>query len=441
MTAAPSKTSVAIACGGTGGHLYPGLAIAGQLCERGCAVTLFVSPKNVDQQAVKGIEGMEVVTLPAVAFQGGSRLAFFRTSLQSYRTLKARFRQGAFCEPVPERGIHSASPCSRDGASTRSEFRAPVHGPQTRPTHHGDLETVTAPEAALSMGGFTSAPVLLAARRRGAAIFLHESNAIPGRANRLLSWFADQAFVGFPAAAKRLPRCQTMVTGTPVRPQFLPRNATASRLELGLHPDRPVVLVVGGSQGASGLNETVIAALPLFAKLQPDAQWIHLTGPRDLDKVKAAYAAARLPAIVLDFFDAMEVALGAATVAVSRSGASCLAELAAMRVPAVLVPFPAAADNHQWHNARSFEETGAARLLEQKRANAETLTRVVGGLLDQPDVRDRMKSALARRHTPGVAADIAEAILKTITARRERAVQSAHKPGACSCGCHASVVS
>ncbi len=392
MTAVPTRMSVAIACGGTGGHLFPGLAVAAQLRERNGNVTLLISPKEVDQQAVKGVEGMEVVTLAAVAFQGGSRLAFFRTSLQSYRTLRQRFRE--------------------------------------RP-----------PQAALSMGGFTSAPVLLAARRSGAAIFLHESNAIPGRANRLLSWFADQAFVGFPDAAKRLPHCQTLVTGTPVRPQFQPRSAAASRLELGLHPDRPVVLVVGGSQGASGLNQAVIAALPLFAKLQPDAQWIHLTGPRDAVVVKAAYAAARLPAVVLDFFDAMEVALGAASVAISRAGASCLAELAAMRVPAVLMPFPAAADNHQWHNARCFAETGAARLLEQKFATPETLTRLVCEFLTEPAAGEQTKSALARWHKPGVAADIAEAILKTVAEKRSRTASAARRPGACSCACHSSMVS
>ena len=410
MTVSPSRISVAIACGGTGGHLFPGMAVAERLRERDCAVTLCVSPKDVDQQAVRGLEGMEVVTLPAVAFQSGSRLAFFRSSLESYRALKARFGQ----RPPVEASAARSPGLSRPGA---------------------------APDAALSMGGFTSAPVLLAARRCGAVIFLHESNAIPGRANRLLSWFADQAFVGFPAAARRLRRCRTVVTGTPVRPQFAPRNAAASRLELGLHPDRPVVLVVGGSQGASGLNDAVTAALPLVAKLEPDTQWIHLTGPRDVEKVKLAYAAARLPAIVLGFFDAMEVALGAATVAVSRSGASCLAELAAMRVPAVLVPFPSAADNHQWHNARHFEATGAARLLEQLSVTPETLTRTLGELLHQPAALDQMRAALARWHKPGVAADIAEAMLETVVARRARAMRSASRPGACSCGCHAAPIS
>lgn len=371
MTDARPTTSVAIACGGTGGHLFPGLAVAGQLRERNCDVTLLVSPKDVDQQAVKAVEGMKVVTLPAVGFQGGSRLAFFCGLARSYRAARKLFRD-------------------------------------------------TQPHAALGMGGFTSAPPLWAARRCGAATFLHESNAIPGRANRWLAWMVDRAFVGFPSAVARLRGRDAVVTGTPVRPQFGPRPAGPCRLALGLHPDRSTVLVVGGSQGATGLNEAVLAALPRFAELAPDSQWLHLTGPRDTEKVRAAYAAVRLPAIVLPFFDAMDLALGAASVVISRAGASSLAEQAAMRVPAVLVPFPAAADNHQWHNARGFAETGAARLLEQRHATPAALTQLVGELLRDPATGNRMREALARWAAPRAAADVAELILEFTTQTRRR---------------------
>lgn len=384
------KPSVAIACGGTGGHLFPGLAVAEQLRVRSVAVTLLISPKEVDQQAVKKMRGwrmeageaqscatpsgsqhsassLSIFTLPAVAFQSGSRLAFFRGFAQAYRACRKLFREQAV-------------------------------------------------QAVLGMGGFTSAPPLLVGRRGGAVTFLHESNVIPGRANRWLAWLVDGAFVGFPAAAKRLSRrAGIVVTGTPVRSQFEPAPPAVSRLALGLHPDRLVVLVVGGSQGARGLNAAVLAALPLLAQAAPDTQWIHLTGPHDLEEVKAAYATVRLPAIVLPFFDGMDVALSAATVAVSRAGASALAELAAMRVPAVLVPFPQAADNHQWHNARAFEQSGAARLLEQKSATPERLVQVIRDLLADIGAREQARAALAAWHTPHAAADIAEAILKTVS--------------------------
>jgi UDP-N-acetylglucosamine--N-acetylmuramyl-(pentapeptide) pyrophosphoryl-undecaprenol N-acetylglucosamine transferase len=380
MTDAAEKISVAIACGGTGGHLFPGLAVAEQLRERACDVALLVSPKDVDQQAVKAAPGLRVVTLPAVAFQTGSRLDFFRGSVKSYRAAKKLFHERR-------------------------------------------------PHAALGMGGFTSAPPLLAARRCGAATFLHESNAVPGRANRWLAWVVDRAFVGFPSAAAQLHGRNTVVTGTPVRPQFEPGFAAPNRLVLGLHPDRPLLLVVGGSQGASGLNDAVIAALPRFAELEPETQWMHLTGPRDVEKVKAAYAAARLPAVVLPCFEAMDMALAAASVVISRAGASVLAEIAAMRVPAVLVPFPAAAGNHQWHNAHCFEETGAARLLEQSLATPEALTRVVRELLNDATAGDRIRSALIRWQAPRAASDIAEMILHSVTEARKRGLGASGDAG------------
>jgi UDP-N-acetylglucosamine--N-acetylmuramyl-(pentapeptide) pyrophosphoryl-undecaprenol N-acetylglucosamine transferase len=382
---------VAIACGGTGGHLFPGLAVAEQLRQRDCAVTLLISPKEVDQLAVKSAQGMHVETLPAVALQSGSRLAFFRGFAQSYRAAKKLFR------------------------------KAP-------------------PTAALGMGGFTSAPPLLAARSRGAALFLHESNAIPGRANRWLSWIVDHAFVGFPAAKSRLHGRNVTVTGTPIRSGFAPRPAGPARLELGLHPDRPMVLVVGGSQGATGLNDAVLAALPSLAKQQPEAQWIHLTGQRDVEKVRSAYAAEQLPAIVLPFFETMDLALAAASVVVSRAGASCLAELAAMRAPAILVPFPAAADNHQWHNAHEFERTGAVRVLEQKLATPEALCRMIGELLDDPTARERSRSMLAGWHRPGAAAEIAELIVQRVSEKDPRAELAARPVASTGIVRHSSVI-
>ncbi len=378
-----SPLTVAIACGGTGGHLFPGLAVAEELRRRDCAVTLLVSPKAVDQQAVQGIDDLTVVTLPAVAFQRGSRLAFFRDSVRAYRELRAAW------------------------------YRSETAG----------LKAGATPHAALGMGGFTSVAPLLAARRGGAATFLHEANAIPGRANRLLSRMVDQSFVGFPTAGHRLRGPRALVTGTPVRSVFVaagraPQSQTTRRLTLGLHPDRPVALVVGGSQGARGLNDAVRAALPVLAQRAPEMQWIHLTGAHDVETVKAAYAAARLTAIVLPFFDAMDVALGAASVCISRAGASFLAEVTTLRVPAVLVPLPTAADNHQWHNARQLAADGAACLLEQAWATPESLAGAVCGLVNNPAAAAQMRAAQERWQSPRAAADVAEALLRGIAKRQ-----------------------
>ncbi|MDB6121918.1 MAG: UDP-N-acetylglucosamine--N-acetylmuramyl-(pentapeptide) pyrophosphoryl-undecaprenol [Pedosphaera sp.] len=360
---------IAIACGGTGGHLFPGLAVAEQLIQRGCTVTLLISPKEVDQQAVKAASGMQVATLPAVGLGRGSRIAFVRGFIQSTFAARKLFKQ--------ER-----------------------------------------PEAVLAMGGFTSAPPVVAAKAMGVPTFLHESNTIPGRANRWLSRIVKEAFIGFPEAALRLHTWHAKATGTPVRPQFRPSDSAVCRVALGLNPDKPVLVVTGGSQGASGLNDMVISALPMLVKLVPGLQLVHLTGPNDVEKVEKACTANGIKAFVRPFFAEMNVALGAASAVISRAGASSLAELAAMHVPSVLVPFPAATDNHQYYNALAFQKTGAAHLLEQKSANPETLAKLIAELIQVPGVREKMCEALGQWHAPRAAEQIAESIMKAITDRR-----------------------
>jgi UDP-N-acetylglucosamine--N-acetylmuramyl-(pentapeptide) pyrophosphoryl-undecaprenol N-acetylglucosamine transferase len=377
---APTKPLVAIACGGTGGHLFPGVAVAEQLSLRGCDVALLISPKEVDQQAVKNALGMEVVTLPAVAMTRGKLGSFVSGFWRSYRAARRLFN------PRP-------------------------------------------PQAVLAMGGFTSAPPILAGKACGAATFLHESNTIPGRANRWIAHLVTQAFVGFPTAAGRLHHTNILCTGTPVRPQFQPGDASAARVALGLHPLRPLVLVTGGSQGASGVNDLVLRALPQLLHAAPELQFIHLTGPSDVEKVQAGYALHQAKALVQPFLTEMELALGAATVAVSRAGGSSLAELAAMRLPAVLIPYPAAADNHQFHNARVFSDIGAALMLEQKSATAEQLASHVLSLINDKAAHTAMAKALERWDAPHAAELIAERMLAMLEAISPGRWQTAAPPG------------
>ena len=361
------KPLVAIACGGTGGHLFPGVAVGEQLLLRGCDVTLLVSPKEVDQHAVTSALGMKVATLPAVGMTRGKLLQFAAGFWNSYRAAKQLFRDRR-------------------------------------------------PQGVLAMGGFTSAPPVLAGRACGAATFLHESNTIPGKANRWLAHFVDQAFVGFPTAAGRLHHTNILCTGTPVRPQFQPAEPASCRMALGLAPERPVLLVMGGSQGASGINDLVLQALPALLKASPDLQFIHLTGPGDVAKVQSGYDALKARAVVRPFLTEMELALGSANVAVSRAGGSSLAEMAAMRLPSVLIPYPTAADNHQLHNASAFAETGAALLLEQKGATGEALGALVLRLLTDQPSRTAMSKALDQWHHANAAELIAERMIARMEA-------------------------
>jgi UDP-N-acetylglucosamine--N-acetylmuramyl-(pentapeptide) pyrophosphoryl-undecaprenol N-acetylglucosamine transferase len=386
------KPFIAIACGGTGGHLFPGLAVAEQLRQRGCAVALLISPKDVDQQAVKDVRDVEIFKLPAVGLQNRNYFSFAISFWKSFRLAGKIFKNRR-------------------------------------------------PQAVLAMGGFTSAPPILAARSSGAKTFLHESNTIPGRANRFLSGFVDEAFVGFPEASSRLKAGKITTTGTPVRRQFFTSETPAEdgarsascRVALGLEPDRPVILVVGGSQGATGLNEMILSVLPLLAA--KNWQSLHLTGANDFEKVKSAYTAHGIRAVVKPFLGEMDLALGAATACVSRSGASSLAELAAMRLPALLVPFPAAADNHQFFNATAFERTGAAKLLEQKNSTPEKVAAALNEMVENHEARSKMQSALAQWHTPKAAELIAENMLQSIARQRQKVVPRAHKHN-CGCGAH-----
>jgi UDP-N-acetylglucosamine--N-acetylmuramyl-(pentapeptide) pyrophosphoryl-undecaprenol N-acetylglucosamine transferase len=332
------------------------------LAGSGCDISLLISPKEVDQQAVQSASGFEVLTLPAVGLVDGQFGPFVRGFWQSYRVARQRFKE--------------------------------------RP-----------PQVVLAMGGFTSAPPILAGNGVGAATFFHEANSVPGRANRWLAPFVDAAFVAFPSAARRL-HCNTVTTtGTPVRRQFHSLDPEACRASLGLDSGRPVLLVMGGSQGASAVNHLLAQSLALLSAQSPDLQFLHLTGASDFTKICDAYAAHKLKAVVRPFLAEMELALGAATVAISRAGASSLAELAAMRVPVVLIPYPSAADNHQFYNAWAFVETGAARMLEQEKATPELLAEMVKGLMEKPDLRAGMKEALAQWHHSDAAGQIAAQIL------------------------------
>lgn len=367
MTAAVPQLLVAIACGGTGGHVFPGLAVGRELQQRGCAVLLLISPKQVDQQAVAPAPGLAVATLPAVGLTRGNVLRFAIGFARSFR-------------------------------EARSLFRA------------------QAPGAVLAMGGFTSAPPVLAGKARGAATFLHDSNSVPGRANRWLARVVDQAYVGFPQAAARLHSRDVVPTGTPVRPELLQVDRAAARRALGLDPNRPVLLVTGGSQGATAVNRLMAEAAPRIAEQLPELQFVHLTGSHDEAGVRAAYARHHLAACVRAFLPEMAQALAAATVAVSRAGGSSLAELAAVRLPALLIPFPAAADDHQLYNAKAFADTGAALMRTQTELTVSNVTVELLHLLRDESRRAAMQQALQRWESPRAAAAIADRILAWLQA-------------------------
>ena len=307
---------VLIACGGTGGHLFPGLAVAEMLAGRRHEVKLLVSEKAVDQAAL-GTAAITVRSISAVGYSGVRGL-------------------GRFCVRLARAVGDCLEECR--------QFE---------------------PDAVLGMGGFTSAPAVLAAgwRRRGVKL-IHESNAVPGKANRWSGKLADHIAVGVPDCAKFFGRTPVTVTGTPIRQTLRHGKLAGAHGRLGLDPQRLTVLVMGGSQGARAINEAVVATLPDLADWKTRAQFVHLSGPRDEALVRAAYAEAGFPANVMSFCSEMEWPYSAADLVIGRSGAATLTELAVFGLPSILLPYPQAAGNHQWYNAKVFERIGAARLAE-----------------------------------------------------------------------------
>lgn len=346
-----------IACGGTGGHLFPGLAVAEELRAAGHNVMLLVSEKEIDARALAAFPDIPRETLPSTGLP----------SLLSPAALKFALRL-----------LSSYRKCS--GLCTR--FR---------------------PDAVLGMGGFTSIAPMAAAWRHGTPAFLHDSNAIPGKANRLGARFCRKILLGFKDCARHFPNQPVEVTGTPIRRE-LSGNAPAksdARRTLGLNPDRRTLLVMGGSQGAAGINKLMGEAASDLRDV--DLQVIHLSGARDAEKLRASYATAGIVAAVLPFCDRMHEVYAAADIVVSRSGAASLNELSWFGLPSVLVPYPHAAEDHQTLNARIFERAGAATIFPEKDAAGASLAAVLKSLL-APGASLESMAAAARSLAPRDAA-------------------------------------
>ena len=356
----------AIACGGTGGHLFPGLAVAEVLRARGHEVLLFISEKEVDSRALQNHPDLPRQKLPSIGLPSVVSPAL----IAFLGRLRASLRK-----------------CSQ------------VYGEGR-------------PDAVLGMGGFTSIAPLIAAWRRGIPAFLHESNAIPGKANRLAARFCRMVLLGFGDCARHFPKCPTLVTGTPIRRELTEGvpGAQEARRKLGLDADRRTLLVMGGSQGAAGINVLMTRAAPRLATRA--LQVIHLAGERDEGVVRAAYDDAGLSAAVLPFCDRMQDVYPAAYFALSRSGAASLGELSWFGLPSVLVPYPHAAEDHQTWNAQIFVRAGAARMLPEKGATGEGLARVLGELLDSPAALGEMSVAAARLIPRDAAARVADALME-----------------------------
>lgn len=353
--------NVVIACGGTGGHLFPGLAVAEVLQARGHQSLIFISQKEIDAVAVRDYAGrFRFEKLPSIGMPrvfSPAMLGFARGFAQSMARCRRYYR----------------------------EFR---------------------PQAVLGMGGFTSTAPLFAGRMAGLPTFVHESNAIPGKANLFNARLARVVLLGFEECAKRFPPgTRTEVTGTPIRDGLGERiSATDAQAKFGLHEGttKKTLLVMGGSQGAHGINHAVVQASPAWKSL---LQVIHFTGASDEQMVRDEYARNGVGAYAAAFHHRMQEAYSAADFVIARSGAASLSELAYFGLPSLLIPYPSAAEDHQTLNAQIFTRAGAAIMLEESETTADTLASITLETMQSPARLSEMAAA-AKRLAPTDAASL-----------------------------------
>jgi UDP-N-acetylglucosamine--N-acetylmuramyl-(pentapeptide) pyrophosphoryl-undecaprenol N-acetylglucosamine transferase len=266
------------------------------------------------------------------------------------------------------------------------------------------------PDAVLGMGGFTSTAPILAGRMRKVPTFVHESNAIPGKANRLNARLVTRVLLGFKECERYLPAQKCEVTGTPIRASLARRkDKTEALATFGLTPGRPTLLVMGGSQGAQGINRSLQNALPQLAGHA--LQVIHLTGKQDEQIMRESYAAAGIPAFVAAFHHRMEEAYSAADFCIARSGAASLTEVSHFALPSVLIPYPHAAEDHQTLNAKIFAQAGAAELLNEHEITGELLAKKLRWFLDEPTRLSEMAARAASLAPRDAAERVVEAML------------------------------
>ena len=280
---------------------------------------------------------------------------------------------------------------------------------------HGLCRSVSAvrgfePQAVFCTGGYVSGPIGIAAWLLRVPLVLHEQNSLPGLTVRVLSHAAVQVNAGFEEARRRVGGRERMRAGNPTRGGLDRMDRGEARGRFGLDPGRWTLLVVGGSQGARGINLALAEALP--ALMERDMQVIWQSGRPDYETVSAAAAAYSDRVAVRVFIDDMAAAYSAADLAVTRAGGMTLAELARYGVPAVLVPLPTAAENHQEHNARSLVRSGAARMVRQADLDGKVLETVVSTLMEAPQTLAAMGEASRKLAAPDAADRIVTAMVR-----------------------------
>jgi UDP-N-acetylglucosamine--N-acetylmuramyl-(pentapeptide) pyrophosphoryl-undecaprenol N-acetylglucosamine transferase len=359
---------VIFAGGGTGGHLYPAIAVATELrARRPDAQISFAGTAR----------GIEARVIPLEGFQ----LDVIRSGGLKGKSIADRARGAAL---VP--------------ASLLDAWR---------------IVSARRPDLVVGVGGYSSGPVVFVAWLRRVPAMLLEQNAVPGLTNRLLAPFVRAAAVTYESTAAFF-GAKAFISGNPVRPEFFARAGSSSESGVDEHASITRVLVFGGSQGAHAINVAMVAAAPELAHLGPGLHLTHQTGERDVAMVRDAYRDAGLQAVVEPFLYDMGRRLGDADLVVCRAGATTIAELTAAGRPAILVPLPSATDDHQRRNAEALAARGAAEVLLQADMTGPVLASRIGALAADRGARARMGAAAQALARPDAARAIVDRALELV---------------------------
>jgi UDP-N-acetylglucosamine--N-acetylmuramyl-(pentapeptide) pyrophosphoryl-undecaprenol N-acetylglucosamine transferase len=355
--------SVLIAGGGTGGHLYPGIAVARALLARvpDAQLTFVGTAAGIESRVVPR-EGFTLEVIRSAGLKGKSL-------------------------PSLMRGLALLPASAIDAWQVISRRR---------------------PSVVIGVGGYSSGPVVALAAARGIPTLLMEQNAVPGLTNRLLASMVSAAAVTYDEGRAAF-GAKAFVAGNPVRPEFFRGEAYG---EHSSPPGAARVLVFGGSQGAHAINMAMVEAAPRLAAAAPAVAITHQSGERDLEMVRDGYRRAGLEARVEPFLFAMDREMNAADLVICRSGATTLAELTAAARPSILIPFPGATDDHQRRNAEALVKVGAAKMIDQRELSGERLATELLWLAANEVERRRMGKAASQLARPDAARDIVDRILE-----------------------------
>ena len=350
--------------GGTGGHIFPGIAFAQGMMHAypGCEVLFIGTERKVDRTALSAL-GFKILTIKSQGLKGKSPVAKFRSLLQLPIALM-------------------------ESARIIQKFK---------------------PDLVFGVGGYVTGPVILAARLLGVTTCIHEQNSIPGLANKLLGRIANRIFVSLPGSEKYFPAGKTILSGNPVRSSLI---KAARKMKPGAEHDPLTLLILGGSQGARRLNSLMLeAAEKCLSSLVPPLHIIHQTGEHDEVFVRQSYADLGLNAEIASFFSDMAAIYSQADLVVSRAGATTIAEITIFQKPAILIPFPYAADNHQEINGRYLVEAGGALMFRQADLSGEKLGLEIKRILADRKLRREMSQNSGKIARPGATETIVTACM------------------------------